>query len=157
MNSSSFYTEGTKLLTANAFEFVLDWELKRAARSQNFVTLVTIAANREWDGCEVAADLGMLQEVADIIRREVRATDPIGHTDKPALTLALLDADFEHSIRVIERIVARIENYKFPTVIRIAIGAACCPTHAVDVHTLKRQAWSQAIVNCGVRHIGSSS
>ena len=59
----------------------------------------------------------------------------------------LLDADFEHSARVIERLVPRIENYEFPTPLRIAVGAACYPTHAVDAESLKRQALSRPIVN----------
>ena len=148
MSSSSFYEEGgSKLLTAGAFEFVLDSELKRAVRSQNFLTLVVIEASREWDGVLVTADDGMVQEVAQIIGKEVRDTDLLGHTDKGMLAIVLLDADFEHSTRVIQRVVSRIENYEFPTAMRIAVGAACYPTHAVDAETLKRTAMSKPIVN----------
>ena len=50
----------------------------------------------------------------------MRDTDLLGHTDKGTLALVLLDADFEHSTRVIDRLVARIENYEFPTPLRIA-------------------------------------
>jgi GGDEF domain-containing protein len=147
MTSSSFYEEGSKLLTPGAFEFVLDSELKRAVRSQNFLTLVMIEASREWEGMTVSADDGTLQEVASLIGREVRDTDLLGHTDRGTLALVLLDADFEHSARVIERLVARIENYEFSTALRLAVGAACYPTHAVDAETLKRQALSRPIVN----------
>jgi hypothetical protein len=147
MTSSSFYEEGSKLLTPGAFEFVLGSELKRAVRSQNFLTLVTLEASREWEGMTVIADEGTLHEVADIIGREVRDTDLIGHTDKATIALVLLDADFEHSTRVIDRLVARIENYEFQTALRIAVGAACYPTHAVDADSLKRQALSRPIVN----------
>ena len=70
-----------------------------------------------------------------------------GHTDKGPLALVLLDADFDHSARVIDRLVSRIENYEFPTALRIAVGAACYPTHAVDADSLKRQALSRPIVN----------
>jgi hypothetical protein len=63
MTSSSFYEEGSKLLTPGAFEFVLDSELKRAVRSQNYLTLVTVEASREWEGMQVTADDGTLQEV----------------------------------------------------------------------------------------------
>jgi hypothetical protein len=147
MTSSAFYEEGSKLLTPGAFEFVLDAELKRAVRSQNFLTLVTVEASREWEGMMVTADEGTLHEVADIIAREVRDTDLLGHTDKGSLALVLLDADFEHSTRVIDRVVSRIENYEFPTALRIAVGAACYPTHAVDAESLKRQAVSRPIVN----------
>ena len=62
-------------------------------------------------------------------------------------SLVLLDADFEHSTRVIDRLVSRIENYEFPTALRIAVGAACYPTHAVDATSLKRQAMSRPLVN----------
>jgi GGDEF domain-containing protein len=147
MTSSSFYEEGSKVLTPGAFEFVLDSELKRAVRSQNFLTLVVLEASREWEGIMVTADDGTVQEVAQIIGKEVRDTDLIGHTDKGTLSLVLLDADFENSTRVIDRLVSRIENYEFPNALRIAVGAACYPTHAVDADTLKRQAVSRPIVN----------
>jgi GGDEF domain-containing protein len=147
MATGSFYEDNSKVLTQGAFEFVLDSELKRAVRSQNFLTLVTLEAVREWEGMTVTADEGTLQEVADIVGREVRDTDVLGHTDRGTLTLVLLDADFEHSTRVIDRVVSRIENYEFPNALRIAVGAACYPTHAVDAESLKRQALSRPIVH----------
>jgi GGDEF domain-containing protein len=147
MTSSSFYEEGSKLLTPGAFEFVLDSELKRAVRSQNFLTLIVLEASREWEGMQVSADDGTVQEVASLIGREVRDTDLLGHTDRGMLALVLLDADFEHSTRVIDRLVSRIDNYEFPTPLRIAVGAACYPTHAVDADSLKRTALSRPIVN----------
>jgi hypothetical protein len=147
MTSSSFYEEGSRLLTPGAFEFVLDSELKRAVRSQNFLTLVTLEASREWEGMMVTADDGTVHEVAQLIGKEVRDTDLLGHTERGTLALVLLDADFDHSTRVIDRLVARIENYEFATPLRIAVGAACYPTHAVDAESLKRQALSRPIVN----------
>ena len=143
----TFYEENSKLLTPGAFEFVLESELKRAVRSQNYLTLVTVEASREWEGMTVTADDGTLLEVAQLITREVRDTDLIGHTDRGTLALVLLDADFEHSERVIHRLIARIENYEFQTALRIAVGAACYPTHAVDAESLKRQALARPIVN----------
>jgi hypothetical protein len=71
MTSSSFYEEGSKLLTPGAFEFVLDNELKRAVRSQNYLTLVAVEASREWEGMMVTADEGTMQQVAQLIGREV--------------------------------------------------------------------------------------
>src|SRR5712691_11105888 len=122
MTNSSFYEEGSKLLTPGAFEFVLDNELKRALRSQNYLTLVAVEASREWEGMTVTADEGTMQQVAQLIGREVR------------------DTDLDHSARVIDRLVSRIESYEFPTPLRIAVGAACYPTHALDAESLKRQA-----------------
>lgn len=145
--TSSFYEEGSKLLTPTAFDFVLEGELKRAVRSQNFLTLVVVEARREWEGMMVTADDGTLQEVAQIIGREIRDTDLMGRTDKGMLSLVLIDADYQHSTRVIDRLVSRIEHYEFPTALRIAVGAACYPTHAVDADSLKRQAISHPIVH----------
>ena len=147
MPSGSFYEEGSKLLTSGAFQFVLESELKRAVRSQSYLTLITIEASREWEGMTITADDGTLQEVAQIIGNEVRDTDLLGHTDKGTLAIVLLDADFEHSQRVINRLVTLIENYEFANVLRFALGAACYPTHAVDAESLKRHAMSSPIVS----------
>jgi PleD family two-component response regulator len=147
MTTSSFYEEGSNLLTPRAFEFVLYNELKRALRSQNYLTLVAVEASREWEGMRVTADEGALQQVAQLIGREVRDTDLLGHIEKGTLALVLLDADFADSTRVIDRLVSRIEHHEFPTALRIAVGAACYPTHAVDADSLKRQAMSRPIVN----------
>jgi hypothetical protein len=144
---TTFYEGNSKVLTPGAFEFVLDSELKRAVRSQNYLTLVTVEASREWEGMTVTADDGTLQEVAQLIVREVRDTDLIGRTERGTLALVLLDSDFEHSERVIHRLLSRIENYEFPAPMRIAVGAACYPTHAVDAESLKRTALSRPIVN----------
>jgi GGDEF domain-containing protein len=148
MPTGAFFEEGSTLLTPGAFEFVLNGELKRALRSQHFLTLVMIEASREWEGLTVTADEGTLQEVAQIIGREVRDTDILGHTGRGTLALVLLDADVEHSARVIERVVSRIESYAFPTALRIAVGAACYPTDAVDAPSLKEQALSRPVVHC---------
>ena len=120
MADRSLYEEADRVLTPGAFDFVLDSELKRAVRSQNFLTLVVVEASRDWEGMTVTADDGTLQEVAQIIGKEVRDTDVIGHTEKGRLSLMLLDADFEHSSRVINRLVSRIEHYEFPTTLRLA-------------------------------------
>src|SRR5207302_5395395 len=110
------------------------------------------------DGMTVTADDGTVHEVAQIVGREVRDTDLLGHTDRGTVALVLLDADFEHSTRVIDRLISRIENYEFPTALRVAVGAACYPTHAVDADSLKRQAMSRPIVNWrGGSHTSSSA
>ena len=80
--TSKFYEEGSNLLTADAFEFVLGSEFGRALRSQNFFTLVVVETSREWEGITVTADEGTVQKVAQLIGKEIRETDRLGHTDK---------------------------------------------------------------------------
>ena len=142
-----FEEEGSRLLTSSAFEFVLDGEMKRAVRSQNYLTLVALETRREWDGMTVTADDGTLDEVARIIGHEVRDTDLLGSTETGVLSLVLLDADYDNATRVIDRLVQRIDHYEFTMPLRISVGAACYPTHAVDPDSLKQQALSHPVVN----------
>jgi hypothetical protein len=145
--SDQLFEHGARLLSPNAFAFVLDGELKRAARSQNFLTLVVIEARREWDGMMMTADEGTIGDVAHIVGHDVRDTDLIGIAEDGTLSLVLLDADFDNSRKVIERVVQRIDAYDFPTPLRISLGAACCPTHGLDADSLKRQALARPVAS----------
>ena len=147
MHNDPFFEEGTRVLTPTAFQFVLDGELRRAVRSQNFLTLVVLDARREWEGMTVSADDGTVDEVAELVGREVRESDVLGHTDRGTLALVLLDSDFENSTKVIDRLIQRINHYDFPTPLLISVGAACYPTHAVDAPSLKEQAASRPVAN----------
>lgn len=156
MTVMSFYDEDSKLLTTAAFEFVLDTELKRAVRSQNYLTFVMVEASRAWEGVSVGADDGTVQDVAQIIGSAIRNTDLIGHTEDGLLALVLLDADFEHSTGVIDRLVSQMEHHEFPNQLRIALGAACYPTHAADAVSLRRQAMSRPIISWRGRAAGKT-
>jgi len=147
MNQQSFYEDGSRLLKPDAFEFVLASELKRAVRAQTFLTLITLEARRVWDGLTVAADDGTLAQLAELVSREVRDTDPIGQTDRGALGLMLLEADPHGGSCVIGRVMSRIDNYRFSAPLSISIGAASCPTHAVDAEALKREASSRPMIS----------
>jgi uncharacterized protein (UPF0212 family) len=120
------------VLDAGTFEFVLNNELKRAIRSQNFVTLVVM----EPAGGDRAATV---PEIAGLVGRELRETDMLA-IDGTAVWMVLLDADVQNSSRVIERVVSQLQHYQFTAPVDIEIGAACCPTHGADVETLKRVA-----------------
>jgi hypothetical protein len=59
----------------------------------------------------------------------------------------LLDADYDNTTKVIDRLVQRIEDYEFTTPLRISVGAACYPTHAIDVDSLRDRAMAHPVVN----------
>ena len=120
------------VLAAEMFEFVLTNELKRALRSQNFVTLVQMEPRG--DGAAAA-----IPEIAGLVSRELRETDMLA-TDPTTVSMVLLDADLQNSNCVIDRVLSRLEHYQFTTPVEIEVGAACCPTHGADVDTLKRVA-----------------
>lgn len=120
------------VLTPETFDFVLTNELKRAARSQNFVTLVLMEP-RSGERADA------IRDIAALVARELRETDLLA-TDDTTVSMVLLDADVQNSSRVIERVVSQLQHYQFTAPVDIEIGAACCPTHGADVETLKRVA-----------------
>jgi hypothetical protein len=120
------------VLNQETFEFVLANELKRAVRSQNFVTLVVILPRTV--GCS-----GTVGEIARLVDPELRETDLLA-IDADAVWMVLLDADLQNSKLVIERVLSRLEHYQFTAPLDIDLGAACCPTDGADAGTLKRAA-----------------
>ena len=122
------------VLNSETFDLVLTNELKRAQRSQSFVTLVRMEP-------QSADSADSVREIARLVGQELRETDLLA-TDATAVSMVLLDADLQDSTQVIERVMARLEHYQFTTPVEIEVGAACCPTHGADVATLKQVAAS---------------
>jgi GGDEF domain-containing protein len=147
MTADPFLDEDYRVLTSEAFEFVLNNELKRAVRSQNFLTLVSVKPHMA--GAPAAAGTGdrdvAVKQIARLISRDVRETDLLAETDKGRLSLVLLDADLPNSMNVIERLRTRLDAYAFPKPLTLEIGAATCPTHGADVESLRRAAEAQAL------------
>ena len=54
-----------------------------------------------------------MRDVARLIGREVRETDLLSVDAKGRLSMVLLDADLQNSMRVIERLLTRLEHYQF--------------------------------------------
>ena len=135
------FLEDFRVLTPEAFEFVLNNELKRAVRSQNFLTLVVVEPVLRGAPAGTSSERDTtIPEVAKLVSREVRETDLIAHTDQGQLSVVLLDSDLQNSLRVIDRLLARLDHYQFPRPLVFDVGAACCPTHGADADSLKRAA-----------------
>jgi diguanylate cyclase (GGDEF)-like protein len=145
-----FLEEDFRVLTPEAFDFVLNNELKRAVRSQNFLTLLLLeptaaaASAAKAGGAHAATPPEAVRQVARLVSREVRETDLLAQTGGGKVSVVLLDADLQNSMRVVDRLMARFEHYEFPTPLEIEVGAACCPTHGVDVESLRRAAEQRA-------------
>ncbi len=135
MTADPFLRDDFRVLTPEAFDFVLNNELKRAVRSQNYLTLVLAEPRAEGRDPQEAA-----RELARLIMREIRETDLVSANAEGRLSMVLLDADLQNSMRVIDRLLARLEHYQFPAPLAIEFGAACCPTHGSDAETLRHAA-----------------
>ena len=146
MTADPFLEEDFRVLTPEAFEFVLNNELKRAVRSQNFLTLVIVEPSiRGVPGGGNGEREQAVREIARLVSREVRETDLLSHTAKGRLSVVLLDADLQNSLRVIDRLMARLEHYEFARPLAIEVGAACCPTHGADADSLRRAAEARPV------------
>jgi GGDEF domain-containing protein len=141
MVPDGFLEQDFRVLTPEAFEFVVNNELKRAVRSQNYLTLVVVEPTPRGAAEDTEGDRDRaMSDVAKLVSREVRETDLISRTDRGQLSVVLLDADLPNSMRVIDRLLARLDDYEFPRPLTFEVGAACCPTHGADLESLKRGA-----------------
>jgi GGDEF domain-containing protein len=146
MTADPFLEEDFRVLTPEAFDFVLTNELKRAVRSQNFLTLVHLEPSlREVAGGANGERDQAVREIARLVSREVRETDLLSHTDRGRLSVVLLDADMQNSMRVIERLMNRLDHYEFAQPLAIEVGAASCPMHGSDADTLRRAAETRPV------------
>jgi diguanylate cyclase (GGDEF)-like protein len=137
----TFVDEDFRVLASEAFDFILSNELKRAVRSQNFVTLVILQLKLEeapGDGHDEHEQA--TRQVARLITREMRETDLVSHTARGELSVVLLDAGLGDTMQVIQRLMSRLDHFQFSRPLTFAAGAACCPTHGADADTLRRTA-----------------
>jgi hypothetical protein len=136
--------EDFRVLTPDAFDFVLANELKRAVRSQNFLTLLLVQP-RLGEPETGSADPEILQQVGRLISREVRETDLLSHTGTSELSVVLLDADLPNSLGVVDRVMSRLQHYQFSQPLDIDVGAASCPTDGADPESLRVSAQARRV------------
>lgn len=142
MAADPFLDEDSRVLTPEAFDFVLRNELKRAVRSQNFLTLLLVEPTPRGAHGEPNR---VGRHLARLIGREVRETDLLSQSENGRVSVVLLDADLQNSLGVVERLMARFEHYEFPTPLAVEVMAACCPTHGADAETLRRAAETRLV------------
>lgn len=131
-----------RVLSPEVFDFVLGNELKRAIRSQNFLTLLVVEPIPRQGDVERTV---LARELAHVISRVVRETDILSPGADGRLSVVLLDADFQHSLLVVERLMARVEHYEFNTPAAVSVGVASCPTHGADIDSLRAAAQARPV------------
>jgi hypothetical protein len=144
MAGDPFLEGDFRVLTPEAFDFVLNNELKRAVRSQNFLTLLVVEPTTGEAGQRLH-DAEVVREIAKLVTREVRETDLLSQTSEGQLSIVLLDADLPNSMQVVDRLVSRFRHYAFRSPVAIEVGAATCPTHGADAETLRRAAHARPV------------
>jgi len=147
MNPGTFFPNNSKLLAPTAFRFVLNRELRHAMRANGCLSLLTIETTRDLGGTRVSADDETMHEIAQVLNNEMRDRDLLGYTDAGTLSLVLRSTDYQRSMRVVDRLMAKLEQHNFNLPVQIAVGAACYPTHAMGAESLKRWAVSHPVAS----------
>ena len=148
MNPGTHYPNNSRLLAPTAFRFVLNRELRHAMRANGCLSLLVIETTRDLGGTQVSADDQTMHEIAQLLNNEMRDRDLVGYTDAGTLALVLRSTDYQRSMRVIDRLTAKLEQHSFSSPIQIAVGAACYPMHAMGAESLKRWAVSHPVASC---------
>jgi hypothetical protein len=135
------------VLPATWFRFIVHWSLRQALRQANYLSLVTIRANREYVGLSVEVAAQSLTELADVVAPLIRESDLMGELDDGQLGLLLLQADDAAAFRVIQRFGEMLGDVRFSVALGFAIGTACCPHNGIDMHGLVAHALSHPVLN----------
>lgn len=135
----------THTLDREAFEYLLNLEVKKAARYLYFFSLMVLQKDKISKDFSPSEEDILISKLAAIVKEEVRTTDIIGRIGNDKFFLILDQADFQSSYKVGGRINDRIEHYAFKTdghtvSMTTSIGIACFPTHASDIITLRHKA-----------------
>jgi hypothetical protein len=132
-------------LGRNAFDFLLDLEVRKATRHLYYFSLLAM----RFDGPAAAAtpdEDGPAQHTLDsLVRRELRGTDLMGRRNDGSLLVILHYSDLESALLVSERVRERVENHNFATGgsldrRTVSIGVTCFPTNANELSSLMLRA-----------------
>ncbi len=130
-----------RILDRDLFFFLLDHEVKRARRYQNFLCLVLFKikqAPQEDHGRGLNA---CYRTLSDLLIEEVRESDIIGSVALDKLIILLPYADLKAGARVKSRFEDVLKYYDFKSKgIEIMIEQVCFPVHGADMMDLFRKA-----------------
>ncbi len=135
----------TQTLDREFFEYLLDLEVRKAARYLYFLSLLVIQPNEIKISYLPDEQEIFVKTLAYLIRDEVRGTDIIGRIGERKFFLMLHQADSQSTYGIAERVRSRVENYTFIIDGReekrtVSIGGACFPTHVNDITGLIQKA-----------------
>ena len=123
-----------------SFLFLLELEIKRAHRYQNYLSLLSLTfghLNPSLENPSIS-----LKTLANLLKDELRETDAIGQGGTANRLLVMLPhADMTGAHKVKERLGQIIQDYGFGAKgLTIEIGEVCFPTHATNTDDLLRMA-----------------
>jgi PleD family two-component response regulator len=124
------------VVSKQAFLFLLDLEIKRARRYQNYMSLLSLTFNPPNPSTGERSAIS-LKTFANLLRDELRDTDIVGQGDGNHLMVMMPYADAVGAHKVRERLERIIEEYGLAEKgITMGIDEICFPTHVTNVGDL---------------------
>ena len=121
-----------------SFLFLLDLEIKRARRYQNYLSLLSLTfdhLNPSWENPSVS-----LKTLVNLLRDELRETDVFGQGGAANRLLVMLphvDLTGAHNVR--QRLEQILQDYGFGAKgLAIQMAEVCFPNHATNIDDLLR-------------------
>jgi PleD family two-component response regulator len=123
----------------DSFLFLLDLEIKRARRYQNFLSLLSLTL-RDLDPSPRGNPGVSLKNLAYLLKDELRDTDFVGEGGANRLLVMLPYADMAGVDKVKEKLEKIFQDYGFEAEGNaIEIGEVCFPTHGTNVEELLKR------------------
>lgn len=125
------------ILDGGLFNFLVNMEIARAIRYQNYTTLLFIEPDQQVE------DRTKFDAFTRILKEEVRTTDVVGVVNENRCGVILHNTDLKNALVPCKRIRDRMKNYNFTPDdghITISIGVSCCPTDSNDFTSLTSMA-----------------
>jgi diguanylate cyclase (GGDEF)-like protein len=137
-----------------SFMHILDLEIKRAQRYQNYLSLLSLTFGH-LDPLLGEGPSISLRTLANLLKSELRDTDMVGQGAGNRLLVMLPYTDMGEADRVTERLEKAFHDYGFGRKgFTIEISEVCFPTHATNVDDLLRMAGDNVRGELYVRSYG---
>lgn len=127
------------LSSKEIFGALLEIELKRSLRYQNYLALLLIEARMGSTASREPENSNSWSKMLALVRSVIRETDLIGVPEQNLLTIVLLNSDNRAASLVADRLSSWVSQC-LGAGGHLSIGGACFPTHATDLSGLYQSA-----------------
>ncbi len=126
------------VLKRQGFLLLLDYEIKKAQRYQNYLSLLSLTFEHLNSLREENSSVS-LKTVGNLIKDELRETDVVGHSGTNRLMVMLPYADMAGAHKVRKRLKQILQDYRFDRKrLCVEISEVCFPTHGTTIDDLIR-------------------
>ena len=130
-----------RILNRDLFHFVLDIEVKRSRRYQNFLCLMLFKIKQFSQEDNRGGLKACYQALRDLLMEEIRESDIIGSLESDKLVVLLPYADMKAGAHVKSRFEDVLKYYDFKSKgIEIMIDQVCFPVNGSDTVDLIKRA-----------------